>query len=36
MLDKITFNSWLNISVKLYDGLEEEIFIGTTTFLLFN
>jgi phosphatidylinositol 3-kinase len=34
-LDQVIYNSYLNISLKIYDGLEEEVYIGTTSFKLY-
>lgn len=35
-IDKLAFNTRLAISLKFYDGLEEELYIGTTTLDLFD
>lgn len=35
-IDKLSFNTKVSISLKLYDGLDEEMYIGTTTLDLFD
>jgi hypothetical protein len=36
LVDQVPFNSSLNISLKIYDGLEEEAYLGTTSFRFFD
>lgn len=36
LVDQIPFTASLNISVKIYDGLEEESYLGTTSFRFFD
>ena len=35
-IDKITQNAQISISLKLFEGLDQEIYLGTTTFDIFD